>query len=61
MLNKNMEYPILGAGDYGKVEPYTLLVEEGSRGLKNDIYIPHEGDEGYEEFLKGYLYLEETH
>jgi hypothetical protein len=37
------------------VDPIKLLNKGGSDGLLSDFYIPHKGDRGYEEFLKGYL------
>jgi hypothetical protein len=31
-----------------------FLNSESSNGLKNDFYIPHKGDRGYEDFMMGY-------
>ena len=37
-----------------RVDPEQFLKAKGLRGLADDIYVPHEGDRGYEEFIKGY-------
>jgi hypothetical protein len=44
-----------GLCEFGKVEPIEFLNRPDSFGLKNDFYIPHEGNRGYDEFMKGYL------
>lgn len=43
-----------GLCEFDHVDPTEFLNWETSLGLKNDFYIPHEGDRGYEEFLRGY-------
>ena len=43
-----------GLCEYGQVDPYTLLHKGGSDGLATDIYIPHQADRGYAEFMKGF-------
>jgi hypothetical protein len=44
-----------GLCEYGTIDPITYLYTDNSFGLKHDIYIPHEKDEGYEEFMEEYL------
>ena len=46
-----------GLCEYGWVDSRLFLENESSNGLKHDFYVPHIGDRGYEEFIKGYLYL----
>jgi hypothetical protein len=36
------------------LDPYAFLRKKGLRGLADDFYIPHEGNRGYEEFMKGF-------
>ena len=43
-----------GLCEFGYVDPIMFLNWKNSYGLNGDFYIPHEGDRGYEEFLKGY-------
>jgi hypothetical protein len=43
-----------GLCEFGHATPIEFLNSESSYGLKNDFYIPHEGDRGYAEFIKGY-------
>jgi hypothetical protein len=43
-----------GLCEFGQVDPTEFLNWETSAGLKHDFYIPHEGDRGHEEFLRGY-------
>lgn len=43
-----------GLCEFGYVDPTKFLTWDNHRGLKHDFYIPHEGDRGHEEFLKGY-------
>lgn len=43
-----------GLCEFGNVEPYEFLTRETHMGLKTDLYVPHEGDRGYEEFIEGY-------
>jgi hypothetical protein len=43
-----------GLCEIGHVNPIEFLNSESSYGLKNDYYIPHEGDRGYAEFMRGY-------
>jgi hypothetical protein len=38
----------------GFVDPYTFLQKADSEGLASDFYIPHKGDRGYDEFIKGF-------
>ncbi len=44
-----------GLCEYGSVDPLVFLEDESSMGLKHDLYVPHKGDRGYEEFMKGYV------
>jgi hypothetical protein len=44
-----------GLCEYGRVDPIAFLENESSWGLKHDLYIPHKGDRGYEDFMRGYL------
>jgi hypothetical protein len=44
-----------GLCEYGTIDPISYLYTEGSIGLKHDIYIPHENQEGYDEFMQGYM------
>jgi hypothetical protein len=44
-----------GLCEEGKIDPLEFLELGGSRGLSSDLYIPHKGDRGYEEFLEAYL------
>ena len=43
-----------GLCEFGTVDPIEFLNWDNSYGLKNDFYVPHEGDRGYEEFMSGY-------
>jgi hypothetical protein len=43
-----------GLCEFGHVDPRQFLEAKGLRGIADDIYVPHEGDRGYEEFMKGY-------
>lgn len=43
-----------GLCEFGYADPIQFLNSESSHGLKNDFYIPHEGDRGYDEFMRGY-------
>lgn len=44
-----------GLCEFGKADPEDFLNRRGSWGLRSDIYIPHRGDRGYEEFMNGFL------
>lgn len=44
-----------GLCEFGHADPIEFLNSESSFGLKNDYYIPHKGDRGYNEFMRGYL------
>lgn len=44
-----------GLCEYGSVDPLEFLEDSSSYGLRNDFYVPHAGDRGYEAFMKGYL------
>ena len=44
-----------GLCEEGNIDPYTFLELGGSRGLSTDLYVPHKGDRGYEEFVDAYL------
>lgn len=44
-----------GLCEYGRVDPLAFLENDSSWGLKHDLYIPHKGDRGYEDFMRGYL------
>ncbi len=43
-----------GLCEFDKVNPIDFLNSQTSYGLKNDFYVPHEDDRGYEEFMRGY-------
>jgi hypothetical protein len=43
-----------GLCEFERVDPTKFLSWDNHMGLKHDFYIPHKGDRGYEEFLKGY-------
>ena len=40
--------------DEDSIDPYEFLHQKGLRGLANDFYLPHQGDRGYEEFMRGF-------
>lgn len=40
---------------FGTVDKIQFYYQKGLSGLADDFYIPHKGDRGYEEFMKGYL------
>ncbi len=44
-----------GLCEFGYVDPFVFLKKAGLRGLADDIYVPHEGDKGYDEFMDGYF------
>ena len=44
-----------GLCEFGKADPTAFLNSHTSFGLQNDFYIPHEGDRGYQAFLRGYF------
>lgn len=44
-----------GLCEFGRADPEEFLERQGSSGLRGDIYVPHEGDRGYREFLEGFL------
>jgi hypothetical protein len=44
-----------GLCEFGVVDPLEFLSKKGLRGLADDFYSPHEGDQGYTDFMKGYL------
>ncbi len=46
-----------GLCEYGWKDPLTFLEDSSSYGLQNDFYVPHAGDSGYEEFMRGYLHM----
>jgi hypothetical protein len=39
----------------GYVEPLEYLNKKGTTGLASDIYVPHEDQKGYTEFLEGFM------
>ena len=43
-----------GLCEFDNVNFDEFLKWENSYGLKNDFYVPHKGDRGYEEFIQGY-------
>ena len=49
-----------GLCEFGTADPEEFLNRQSSSGLRGDIYIPHRGDRGYEEFLEGFLAAGET-
>jgi len=52
--NKSVWAIDFGLCEFGHADPIQFLNSESSNGLKNDYYIPHEGDRGYENFMMGY-------
>jgi hypothetical protein len=44
-----------GLCEYGWTDPCSFLENGSSNGLKHDFYVPHAGDRGYEEFMRGYV------
>jgi hypothetical protein len=44
-----------GLCEFGKADPEEFLNRQSSSGLRGDIYIPHKGNRGYEEFMEGFL------
>ena len=38
------------------IQPIDFLRANGSSGLGSDFYVPHEGDRGYESFMKEFLF-----
>jgi hypothetical protein len=44
-----------GLCEYGWTDPRSFLENGSSNGLKHDFYVPHAGDRGYEEFMRGYI------
>jgi hypothetical protein len=46
-----------GLCEYGWSNPVDFLEDSSSYGLQYDCYVPHIGDRGYEEFMKGFLHL----
>ena len=44
-----------GLCEFGSVDPEQFLQSETSNGLRYDFYIPHKGDRGYEDFLRGFF------
>jgi hypothetical protein len=57
ILDKNLDVWMIdfGLAEMGNVEPIEYLNKEGWQGLKNDVYVPHEGMPGYESFQAGFL------
>jgi hypothetical protein len=50
-------YPYIidfGLCRFGKKDPFEFLETKGLVGLASDLYIPHRGDRGYEEFMLGF-------
>jgi hypothetical protein len=43
-----------GLCEFGRADPISFLNSQTSYGLKNDFYVPHKTDRGYEEFMRGY-------
>lgn len=43
-----------GLCEFGRVSAEEFLNQQGSSGLRGDIYIPQKGDRGYREFLEGF-------
>ncbi len=44
-----------GLCEFGTTQPEEFLNQQGSSGLRGDIYIPQKGDRGYREFMEGFL------
>jgi len=57
VLDKNLKVWMIdfGLAEFGNIDPIKYLNKEGWDGLKNDVYVPHNGMRGYESFLSGYL------
>lgn len=52
-------YPYIidfGLCERGGVEPSSFLEKRGVRGLADEFYVPHKGDRGYDEFMKGFSF-----
>jgi hypothetical protein len=43
-----------GLCDIATVDPMNYLSQHGLYGLADDVYIPHEGDRGFTEFMEGF-------
>jgi hypothetical protein len=57
ILDKNLDVWMIdfGLAEMGNIDPNEYLNKEGWQGLKNDVYVPHEGMPGYESFQAGFL------
>ena len=44
-----------GLCEYGQIDAGQYLKKHGRIGLADDFYIPHAGQRGYDEFMKGYM------
>jgi hypothetical protein len=58
--NKSPYIIDFGLCEIDSIDPYIFLNKKGIRGLKDDFYIPHEDDKGYEEFMKGFSFIINT-
>lgn len=47
-----------GLCEFGNVNAIEFLHKKGVRGLADDYYIPHEGDRGYNDFMRGDIYCD---
>jgi hypothetical protein len=43
-----------GLSRFSVTDPWTFLYKHGLEGLADDFYRPHQGERGYDEFMKGF-------